>query len=121
MAFITEMPNRPMKPMAAETLSGVPVRVRAKMPPIMAMGSTLAARRVSVRREKLTNSKSRISARLTGIASPNRFSAFCRSPSSPTHSILYPVGSGAALATRRWASSTAPPRSRPRTLNLIGI
>ena len=40
---------------------------------------------------------------------------------SPDQIIRYPVGSGTASATRRCASATVLPRSRPRTLNLIGM
>ncbi len=65
-----------MKPIAAETLSGVPVSLSARIPPIIAIGRTLAANRVSVKLEKLTNSKSTISARLSGMARPSRAMAF---------------------------------------------
>ncbi len=86
MPFITEMPNRPMKPIAAETLIGVPVSDRAKMPPTMAMGMTLSASRVSVIEAKLRNSRKPIRATLTGTATSSRLMASCSSPSSPTHS-----------------------------------
>ncbi len=86
MPFITDTPNRPMKPMAAETDSGVPVTNRARMPPIMAMGRTLAASRVSLMKEKFMNSSRPISSRLMGMATPRRARACCISPSSPTHS-----------------------------------
>ena len=121
MPFITEMPNRPMKPMAAEMLRGVWVRTRAKMPPTMAMGRTLAASRVSTIEAKLMNSNRPMRPRLIGTTTSSRPSASCSAPSSPTHSVWYPPGRATSRATLCCASSTAPPRSRPRTLNLMGM
>ncbi len=51
---MVEMPNSAMKPIAAETENGVPVRTRAKMPPISAIGITLKVSSVSVSEAKLT-------------------------------------------------------------------
>ena len=43
--FMIDMPNRPMNPIAADKLKGVPVRNSARMPPISASGRTLAAKK----------------------------------------------------------------------------
>ena len=48
MPSMAAMPNSATKPIAAETLNGVPVRNSAKMPPIIAIGMTLAASSMSV-------------------------------------------------------------------------
>ena len=53
MLSITEIPNKAIKPIAAETLNGVPVTNSAKMPPISAIGMTLSASSVSAMDEKL--------------------------------------------------------------------
>ena len=56
---------------------------------------------------------------LTTIAS--RRWASWRSPNSPDQTMRYPLGSLILFAMRACASATVLPRSRPRTLNLIGI
>ena len=87
MPSITEMPNRAMKPIAAETLNGVPVTNSAKMPPISAIGMTLAASSVSVSEEKLTNNSSadQQQAERHDHRQPRR-ALPADSPNSPTHS-----------------------------------
>ncbi len=47
MLSITEIPNSAMKPIAADTLNGVPVSHSAKIPPIIAIGMTLSANSMS--------------------------------------------------------------------------
>src|SRR5262249_7427163 len=61
MPSMTAMPNKAIKPIAAETLNAVPVRRSAKTPPIIAMGMTAMPRRVSVKEAKLTYSNMPIS------------------------------------------------------------
>ena len=53
MPSMAAIPNRATKPIAAETLNGVPVRNSAKMPPIRAIGMTLAASSVSRQRAEV--------------------------------------------------------------------
>src|SRR5581483_6402269 len=54
MPFMAAIPNKAMKPMAAEMLNGMPARVRLRMPPIRASGMALPANNVSRRLPKLT-------------------------------------------------------------------
>ena len=61
MPSIAAMPNSATKPIAAETLNGVPVTNSAKMPPISAIGITLAASSVSLSEPKLRYSSRQIS------------------------------------------------------------
>ena len=66
MPFITDMPNKAMNPMAAETLNGTPVRQRPMMPPMTAIGITLMASSVSPKEPKLIHNNSAISPSVTG-------------------------------------------------------
>ncbi len=52
MPSMAAMPNNATNPMADDTLNGVPVTHRAKMPPSSAMGITLAASSASRRLPK---------------------------------------------------------------------
>ena len=61
MPSMAAMPNSATKPIAAETLNGVPVKNSAKMPPISAIGMTLAASSVSTSEQKLRYSSMQIS------------------------------------------------------------
>ena len=47
MPSMAAIPNRATKPIAAETLNAVPVSSSAKIPPISAIGMTLAASNAS--------------------------------------------------------------------------
>ena len=49
---ITAMPNSAMKPIAADTLKGVPVSARENIPPIIAIGITLSVSSMSTMDEK---------------------------------------------------------------------
>ena len=53
MPFMAAIPKRAIKPMAADTLKGVPVAARVKMPPVRAIGITLMATSVSATDSKL--------------------------------------------------------------------
>ena len=53
MPSITEIPNNAIKPIAADTLNGVPVRISAKIPPTIAIGMTVSPSNVSASDEKL--------------------------------------------------------------------
>ena len=59
MPSITAMPNSAMKPIAAETLNGMPVIKRPSTPPKIAIGITLMANSVSTIEPKLKNSSTR--------------------------------------------------------------
>ncbi len=120
MPFITEMPNSAMNPIAADTLNGMPVTARPKMPPITAIGMTLIANSVSRIVPKLIHNSRAISARVIGTTIFSRLIASCRLPNSPTHSKREPGGSRTSAAILVCASTMALPRSRSRTLNLIG-
>ena len=120
MPSITEMPNSAMNPIAAETLNGICIRNSAKIPPTTAIGMTLMVNSVSGTEPKLIQSSNAISARLSGTTTLSRAIASCRLPNSPTHSIRDPTGNVTCSATLRCASLIALPRSRSRTLNLIG-
>src|SRR5260221_81167 len=89
---ITEIPKRPIKPIAAETLNGVPVKLRAKIPPISAIGITLIASSVSTNEEKFAKSNRTIRSTLSGTTTARRPIASCSSPNSPTHSRRVPAG-----------------------------
>ena len=52
MPSMAAMPNKATKPIAADTLKGVPVMNSEKIPPISAIGMTLAASSVSMAEEK---------------------------------------------------------------------
>ena len=78
MPSMAAMPNSATKPIAADTLNGVPVRNSAKMPPISAIGITLAASSVSTSEPKLMNSRMQISSRLSGTTIARRCRASCR-------------------------------------------
>ena len=80
------MPNKATNPMADETLKAVPVTHRAKMPPISAIGMTLAASSASRRLPKFRYNNSTIKAMESGTATLRRAMASCRLPTSPTHS-----------------------------------
>jgi hypothetical protein len=67
---MTAIPNNAIKPIAAETLNGVPVSKSAKTPPIIAMGMTAMPRRVSVKEAKLTYSNVPISRIVRGDNHP---------------------------------------------------
>ena len=120
MPSMTEMPNSAMNPIAAETLNGMCIRNNAKMPPTTAIGMTLMANSVSIIEPKLIQSRSAIKASVMGTTTLSRPIASCRLPNSPTHSIREPAGNCTCWAILRCASSMALPRSRSRTLNLIG-
>ena len=87
MPSITAMPNSAMKPIAADTLNGMPVTNSPSTPPKIAIGITLIASSVSTIEPKLKNSNTPISARLIGTTIDSRLIASCRLPNSPTHSI----------------------------------
>ena len=53
MPSMTAMPNSPTKPIAADTLNGVPVTASAKTPPVKAIGSARAASDISMSDRKL--------------------------------------------------------------------
>ena len=59
----------PMKPIAAETLNGMPVTVRPKMPPATAMGITLMASSVSVSELKFIQRSAPINSSVIGTTS----------------------------------------------------
>ena len=120
MPSITAMPNSAMKPIAADTLNGMPEINSPSTPPKIAIGITLIASNVSTIEPKLKNSSTAISARLIGTTIDSRLMASCRLPNSPTHSTRDPGGSWTWLATLSCASWIALPRSRSRTENLIG-
>ena len=86
MPSITAMPNSAMKPIAAETLNGMPVISSPSTPPKIAIGITLMASSVSMIEPKLNHSSTAISARLIGTTIDSRLMASCRLPNSPTHS-----------------------------------
>src|ERR1700730_4754927 len=90
--FIAEMPNSATKPIAADTLNGIPVRTRANIPPTKAIGMALAASIVSVIEPKFKNSSMQMSARLSGTATASRSIASCSSRNPPTHSARGPAG-----------------------------
>ncbi len=83
MPSMTAIPNNAMKPIAAETLNGVPVSNSAKMPPIMAIGMTAMPSSVSVNEAKLTYSNTPISRMVSGTITLRRLIASCRLPNSP--------------------------------------
>ena len=120
MPSITAMPNSAMKPIAADTLNGMPVINSPSTPPKIAIGITLMASNVSTIEPKLKNSSTPISARLIGTTIDSRLMASCRLPNSPTHSTRDPGGNWTWAATLSCASWIALPRSRLRTENLIG-
>ncbi len=120
MPSMAAIPNRATKPIAEDTLKAVWVAHSAKMPPRFAMGITLAASSASRKLWKFKYSNSTINAIDSGTTTIKREIASCRLPNSPTHSRRYPPGRSTCSSTARCASSTALPRSRPRTLNLIG-
>ena len=78
--FMAEMPNSATKPIAADTLNGAPVRNRAKMPPIRAIGMALAASSMSLTEPKFRSSSMQISAKLSGTATESRPMASSSSP-----------------------------------------
>ena len=86
MPSIAAMPNSATKPIAADTLNGVPVKYSVKMPPISAIGMTLAASSISAIEPKFTNSSRQITPMLIGTTTSSRASASSRLPNSPTHS-----------------------------------
>ena len=90
------------------------------MPPMIAIGITLIARNVSIAEPKLIHSRMAISPRVIGTTTLRRAMASWRLPNSPTHSIRVPGGSRTWSAIFCCASWMALPRSRSRTLNLIG-
>ena len=90
------------------------------MPPMTAIGMTLMASIVSSTEPKLIHSSSAISPRLIGTTIFRRAIASWRLPNSPTHSMREPGGKRTCSATFCCASWMALPRSRSRTLNLIG-
>ena len=98
MPSITAMPKSAMNPIAADTLNGIPVTKSASTPPMIAMGMTLIASRVSVTEPKLIHSSNAIITRLSGTTSFRRPIASCRLPNSPTHSIRNPGGNGTCSA-----------------------
>ena len=120
MPSITAMPNSAMKPIAADTLNGMPNTTSPTTPPKIAIGITLIASSVSVSEPKLNHNNIAISARLIGTTMDNRRMASCKLPNSPTHSSREPAGNCTCSATLSCASLMALPRSRPRTENLIG-
>jgi len=93
MPSITAMPNSAMKPIAPDTLKGMPVISSPSTPPKIAIGITLIASSVSTIEPKLKNSSTAISARLIGTTTDSRLMASCRLPNSPTHSTCEPGGS----------------------------
>src|SRR3978361_1709514 len=86
MPSITAIPNSAMKPIAADTLNGIPDIRSPSAPPKIAIGITLMASRVSTIEPKLNHSSTAISARLIGTTIDSRLMASCRLPNSPTHS-----------------------------------
>src|SRR5215467_10831462 len=70
---MTAIPNKAIKPIAAETLNAVPVSKSAKTPPIMAMGMTAMPSRVSVNEAKLMYSNMPISTIVSGHNHPEAF------------------------------------------------
>ena len=86
MPSITAIPNKAIKPIAAETLNGVPVSKSAKTPPIIAIGMTVTPRRVSVNEAKLMYSNMPINRMVRGTITLSRAIASWRLPNSPDHS-----------------------------------
>ena len=93
MPSITAIPNSAMKPIAADTLKGMPVTSSPSTPPKIAIGITLMASSVSIIEPKLNHSSVAISVRLIGTTIDSRLMASCRLPNSPTHSMRDPGGS----------------------------
>ena len=120
MPSITAMPNSAMKPIAADTLNGIPEIRSPSTPPKIAIGITLIASSVSIIEPKLNHNRIAISASEIGTTTDSRLMASCKLPYSPTHSSREPAGSWTCAAILSCASRIAPPRSRSRTENLIG-
>ena len=104
MPSITAMPNSAMKPIAAETLNGMPASSSPTTPPKIAIGITLIASKVSISEPKFSHSNRPIKARLIGTTIDSREIASCRLPNSPTHSMREPGGSCTCAATLSCAS-----------------
>ena len=122
MPSMTETPNSEMKPIAAETLKSSPAKYSAMMPPPIAKGMPATASRLSRSELNRPYSSTRIRTQADRHDDLEPLSwRFCRSSNSPAQMIRYPFGSLMVLAMRSCASATVLPRSRPRTLNLIGM
>ncbi len=76
-AVLTAIPNSAMKPIAAETLKGIPLTKRPSTPPKIAIGITLIASSVSTIEPKLNHNNTAISVRLIGTTIDSRRMASC--------------------------------------------
>ena len=81
------MPISATNPIAAETLNAVPVIYSMRMPPMSAIGMTLAANSISTTELKFTYSSRHMSMNASGTTMDSRAIASCKLPNSPTHSI----------------------------------
>src|SRR2546423_1361688 len=90
MPSMTATPNSATKPIAADTLNGMPDISSPRTPPKIAIGITLMASSVSTMEPKLNHRSTAISVRLIGTTIESRWIASCRLPNSPTHSIRDP-------------------------------
>ena len=81
----TAWPNSAMKPMAADTLNGMPVSKSAKIPPISANGTFIKMSSACFTDLKASKSSTKIRNTLTGTMIARRFMARCWFSNSPLH------------------------------------
>ena len=117
----TAAPNSAMKPIAAETLSGMPVSSSANTPPTSANGTLSRISAACCADWKAWNSSTKIRKMLSGTISRSRAIARCWFSNSPPQTSRAPGARCTLPATRRCISSTALPMSRPRMNTPIAI
>ena len=108
-------------PTAAEMLKWVPVKTKERIPPTKAKGTAARTSRASLKELKVIYSKKKISTRLTGTTTARRRCSSRNWSNWPANSYRTPGGSVTLSLILVSTSPTVPARSRPRTLNLIGI
>ena len=113
-----------MNPTAAEIENGVPVSFSAQIPPMQAATTLTITSMASFSELNAVYRRMMISVIDSGTIHMSRLLAFSICSNSPDHSTLYPSVSRAPVLgsfTRAWASLIAEARSRPSTLNLMGM
>ena len=75
--FCTAIPNKAIKPTAADTLRLIPVANKIKIPPIIAKGTFIKISRAFLIDINAQNSKTKINPKLIGTITAKRFIALC--------------------------------------------
>jgi len=114
------IPKMEMNPIAADTEKFIPVIIKARTPPVHATGIEMMTISVSTQLPTAMYTTNPMSRMVSGTINVSRCMMLLSSWISPYHSRCMPYGIFTSLLILACASSMAPARSLPRTLNLTG-